>query len=564
MASEDQIREIKDKVDIVDLVGQYTGLKKAGKSYKGLCPFHNEKTPSFHVSPDRNMCWCFGCHQGGDIFKFLQIIENIEFREALEILAERADVKLEKFSQEDKTEKERMRDCVEHARNFFVNELKKDSRAQNYLKEREINSDMQSLFGIGYAPKSKMKLIDHLLNEKFSRDEILNAGLAKVKDMRVGSIEDKFFDRIMIPLHDKLGRIAGFTGRALDDKNIPKYLNSPETKIFKKSDIIFGFHLAKDEAKRQGHFILMEGNLDVITAFQYGIKNAIASSGTAFSLDQARVLSRTSQKIKIAFDADQAGFKATEAVILESARAGIDVEVVNIQDAKDPDEALKKNAELFLKSLNESQGSFSFLLEKFQSKYNQDSAKGRSEVVRRMSDFINAHENEVEKEFYVGKLAAELQVSVESVKAELLKNKIKSFSREKKANPTRSPLPDIEYLLALFLAFPGEIEISNFPNLDSLCQTQLQKKLYKNVEKMYLSKDIVTSENFRASDKQGLEEKISFLAMMAERKYGEISTVGRVKEAKNIYEKISRGCPDSSDFQNTLEKFKKKFLERDG
>jgi len=334
------LEEIKDRIDIVDLVQDYVQLKKAGQNWKGLCPFHAEKTPSFTVSPAKQIFHCFGCGSGGDIFTFLARSENLAFPEALKILAKRAGVTL-KTSQKDHAEageKEPLFNMNKDAALFFQQNLPKNSQAAGYLKARGISDEVQKQFVLGYALNSWNGLLNFLSRKGYKPDMVRKAGLATQGPK---GVYDVFRNRIMFPIYDLKGDVIAFGGRAIDGSE-PKYLNSPETPVFNKRKVLYGLNRAKDSVKDKGQVLLMEGYLDVITAHTFGFTNAVAPLGTACTQEHGKLIKRFAEEAIIVFDSDEAGNKAAKnaaGILLES---GLNVKVLSIPGKEDPDSFLRK------------------------------------------------------------------------------------------------------------------------------------------------------------------------------------------------------------------------------
>ncbi len=335
------LEEIKDRIDIVDLISDYVSLKKTGQNWKGLCPFHSEKTPSFVVSPAKQIYHCFGCGSGGDIFTFLMRYENLSFPETVKDLAERAGVTLQ-ISRKDtvKTgEKETLLKLHKNALSFFQQALKRSSKAANYLKKRGIEIEAQKLFSLGYAPKSWSALLSYLQDKGYKTEVIKKAGLVS---QGAKGYYDTFRDRIIFPIFDLRGDVIAFGGRVLDDSE-PKYLNSPETLIFNKRRVLYGFNLAKDSIKKTGYTLFMEGYFDVITAHIYGFSNSVAPLGTAITQEQGKLIKRFMEDVILVFDSDHAGVKAAKSaanILLES---GLNIKMLSLPDEGDPDTFLRKN-----------------------------------------------------------------------------------------------------------------------------------------------------------------------------------------------------------------------------
>jgi len=354
------VETIKEKLNIADVIGQYLELKPAGKTLKGKCPFHNERTPSFFVSPDRGTYYCFGCGAKGDIFSFVEQFEGLDFMGALKLLAERAGVPLDvSYSRESKAEKDRSYGIMEDAAQFFEKQFALHTNAQTYVQSRGLTQETVASFRIGYIPAEWRLLTTHLLGRGYTETEIEVMGLGKKTDK---GIYDRFRGRVMFPICDSSGRVIAFTGRILvDDGESAKYLNSPETPLFTKANVLFGIDKAKGAIRKAGYSIFVEGQMDLIMAHQVGTRNTIAVSGTALSdsigteiVNNLGIVQRLSPNVILAFDSDKAGRKATlrSADILLS--LGMDVKVARIPDAKDPADLIHETPELWKLALKNS------------------------------------------------------------------------------------------------------------------------------------------------------------------------------------------------------------------
>lgn len=350
----DPKEEIKTRVDIAELVGEYLPLKPAGPSrFRALCPFHTEKTPSFHVSADKQIWHCFGCNEGGDCFSFVMKMEGMDFPEALMHLGKKVGVEVARYSATETNEKRRLTDANETAAKFFrkvLTDSAAGAAARDYLARRGIPEALAERFGLGFAPDTWDSLTTFLGNRGFQSLEQEKAGLVLRRKDGSG-VYDRFRARLMIPLSDQHGNVIGFTGRVMPGapEDGPKYMNSPETAIYHKGRTLYGLHLAKQAIKQQGRVVIVEGNLDVIASHKAGVENVVGSSGTALTEDQLALLKRFTTTIVFSFDADAAGFKAAQRGIALARRGGFDVRVAVLPaDAgKDPDDAVQKDPELW-------------------------------------------------------------------------------------------------------------------------------------------------------------------------------------------------------------------------
>ncbi len=342
--------EIKMRLPIDQLVAQYCQLKRKGKSFVALCPFHNDSKPSLLVSPDKGIAYCFACQSGGDIFSFVQKIEGVDFPEALKILAEKAGVELPKFGGREKVsaskdEKQRIRECLDAAQRFFMQRLKKTSVASEYVMKRGVTEELLQTFGIGYAPDSFSETYEHLLKENFSRAEIIAAGLGVQKELNEQRIYDRFRHRITFPISDAQGQTIGFGGRTMGDSDA-KYVNSPESPLYNKSAVLFGLFQAKEAIRASHRVVLVEGYFDAVAAHKAGVKNVVAVSGTALTEEHVKILKRYADEVVLCLDQDNAGQLAAGRAFELLAKAQLKIFSVTLP-AKDPDELVQRDSTLF-------------------------------------------------------------------------------------------------------------------------------------------------------------------------------------------------------------------------
>ncbi len=357
---------VKEKLDIVDVLKGYLTLTPAGKNWKARCPFHNEKTPSFMVSPERQTWHCFGCALGGDLFSFVMRHENIEFGEALKILAEKAGVELKRLNPTEYKFMGLLYDLQTAAKEFFVQQLKQSEPAQAYLKERGLSKETIEEFEIGWAPNASDALTVHFMKGGYNPADLIRAGL--VFKTERGMQLDRFRGRIMFPIHNHLGKVVGFTGRILpklDTGTSGKYVNSPETPIFNKSKLLYGFWKAKNNIRETGNVFLVEGQTDMLLSWQAGVKYAVASSGTALTQDHLRMLRRLTERIVVSFDTDEAGLAAGERAIELAEANDFEVKVATFAPAKDPAEAAQADPQKFLAAVSEAKPAPEFYFAKY-------------------------------------------------------------------------------------------------------------------------------------------------------------------------------------------------------
>lgn len=419
---QDAKEEIRSRLNIEDIIGEYVRLKRAGRSFKGLSPFTQEKTPSFMVSPDKHVWYDFSSNRGGDIFNFIMVVEGLDFRGALEFLARKAGVDLSLYQNQSADfakKKEKLREILELATQYFQQTLLKNQRALEYtFKTRGIDSATVQRFRIGYAPNTQSALVDWLEKKGFSAQYIKDAGLANSKG------GDLFRARMIVPLMDPSGQVIGFTGRLIEDiKNAPKYLNTPQTLLYDKSRHVFGLHMAKEAIRHEDTAVLVEGNLDVVTSHQYGVKNVVATAGTALTEQQLKSLQRLSGNVVLAFDNDRAGLAATERTIPIAQQLGIDLRVVNLTgETKDPDELIRQDVARWTKAIKEALPVVDWVIAEYESRYDLATAEGKKAFSSAAIAVAAEIEDEIEKEHYQRIIAEKTKVSLEAVTRKLYKN----------------------------------------------------------------------------------------------------------------------------------------------
>lgn len=425
--SQNSISEVSRRNNLVDVVSSYVKLKRNGNNYTGLCPFHKEKTPSFHVSEDKQLYYCFGCGAGGNLFDFVMKMENLDFVDALEMLAQRGGVTLEQEagsrqqSREETDRKQRIYEMnVLAARHFVENLFEKGAiLPQQYLRKRELTKETAIKFGLGYAKNEWNDLHAFLTEKGFSDREMLDAGLVAKNEK--GHIYDKFRNRLMFPIINVRGSVIGFSGRALGD-DPAKYMNSPETPVFHKGNNLFNLNLAKQYGQKEG-LLLVEGNIDVASLYQRGIRNVVAGLGTAFTPEQAMLLRRYSgAQVYVCYDSDEAGQKAAAKVIDILADAGNKVKVVRFSGAKDPDEyILKKGAESFRECIKQAVGAVEYKIMRLRSGYDLTNLDAKVAFVTEAAKILAQIENQIEREAYVNRIAAETDISASAILTEVHK-----------------------------------------------------------------------------------------------------------------------------------------------
>ncbi|OGY09961.1 MAG: DNA primase [Candidatus Blackburnbacteria bacterium RIFCSPHIGHO2_01_FULL_43_15b] len=426
MAPDNQIEEIKRKTDIVEIIGEYVDLKKAGRNYKGLCPFHGEKTPSFMVSQELQIFKCFGCSVGGDVYKFLEDYEKIDFPQALKILADRAGVKLRPLGgfagYEEKEELYKVNFLTAEFYHYLLAEHPLGEVARQYLANRGITLETVKLFKIGFAPDRSDTLFNFLGKKRGYKPEIIvKAGLSVLRN---GQYFDRFRGRVIFPLSDHYGNILGFSGRVIKDGGeIAKYINSPDTLVYKKGNNLFGLNITKQDIKKAGFAIVVEGEFDLLSSYQAGVKNVVAIKGSAFTPEQAQLVSRFCSQVYLALDADFAGDQAARRGIDILKKAGVDIRVVKMGDgAKDPDDFARSDPEGWEKVVKEGEGIYDFLIRTAFSKFDAQTTEGKEKISRELSPILAGIEDEIVKASCMKTVAGRLGVPEEAVVRQVRKH----------------------------------------------------------------------------------------------------------------------------------------------
>ena len=436
--SDEIVEEVRSRNDIVDVISGYVKLQKKGNSYFGLCPFHNEKSPSFSVSRDKQMYYCFGCGAGGNVFTFIMEYENYSFLEALKFLAARAGVELpeEEYSKEARERADLRATLLEInkvAAKYFYAQLKSQNGkiAYDYLKRRELSDETIVGFGLGYSNKYSNDLYKYLRTKGYNDEQIIKAGLANVDEKN--GIYDKFWNRVMFPIMDVNNRVIGFGGRVMGDGK-PKYLNSPETMIFDKSRNLYGLHRAR--TSRKSYYLICEGYMDVISLHQAGFTNAVATLGTALTAGHAALIKRYVNEVYLTYDSDEAGTKAALRAVPILRDAGISAKVIRMDPYKDPDEFIKNlGSEAFEERIAKARNGFMFRLEMLEKDYDMNSPEGKTEFLRTAAKWLAEFEEEIERTNYIEAVARTYNVSYD----ELRKLVVKVAVQAGMATPANKP-----------------------------------------------------------------------------------------------------------------------------
>lgn len=547
----DSISEIKSRISIEQVVSQYVQLKKAGRHFKALCPFHKEKTPSFIVSPERQMAYCFGCRKGGDIFKFVQEMEGVDFRKALEMLADRAGVQLPKFSPEYKeraSQRDRLIEMHEKAAQFFEKQLwdtAEGEKVLRYLKKRGLKEETVKKARLGFAAGSTGAdtgdtLYKYLLEQDFTREEILAAGLAVARDTSQQACADRFRMRLIFPIKNLSGDICAFGGRAVKSDQEPKYLNSPETPIYHKNEILYGLSEARAAIRNEKCAIIVEGYMDALTTVQVGIANIVACSGTALTENQLRLLKRFTNEIILAFDLDNAGRIATERSIELALAEEFNIRVA-VWDTegktKDPDECIRKDEKTFRASLKNAAPAMNYLFDYYIAQFGSAEVTGKRKIISALLPFFNKTMSPIELDEWMKSCAARVGVSHQSLYDELkqfqkkqaMGNFTPSFSAQTADDESVQKItPEVraaEYLLGLILTYPETLGVANHI-------VKPEDFIEKELENIYRS--LTSQYNQTLDDKE--KERAEMLRMYAESRHADMqwdAVEEEVKQAAN-------------------------------
>lgn len=434
--SSSSVEKIKENLDIAQVVGAYIKIEKTGGNYKAKCPFHNEKTPSFFISPSRGSYYCFGCGAKGDIFTFVQEFEGIDFVGALKLLADRAGVTLDTFEPKEKGEKDSLYSVLEEATLFYEGELNKNKKALDYLKGRGLNEDTIRDWRLGYAPNDWRPLSLHLKAKGISQAIMARVGLIKKSDKaRDDTVYDVFRGRIIFPIFDQNGKVVAFSGRIFDESpNAPKYLNSPETVLFSKSEILYGLHKAKVDIRKKNYAILVEGQMDLLMCHQAGFCNAVASSGTAFTLAQISKLKRLSERIIFVFDADGAGFEAGKKGAELALSLEMEVKLAQLPEGTDPADLIYKDIEAWNRSIKNSKHLIEFYLDKLMAK-KLESRQLAKEVEKKVLPYLSKILSAIEQAHFVSIITKRTGIREEAIWNDLRRiSSTDQFSEHKKNN----------------------------------------------------------------------------------------------------------------------------------
>lgn len=533
---QDAKEEIRSKLNIEDVIGEYVQLKRAGRNFKGLSPFSGEKTPSFVVSPDKQIWHDFSSNKGGDLFTFVMLAEGIDFRQALEQLARKAGVDLSIYessvSQDLSKRKKKAGEALKIATRYYQECMVKNPHALEYIfGKRKLSKKVVEDFAIGYSPSTGDALTNFLVKKGFKKQDLTDAGLLNRFD------NDLFRGRMMIPLMSGTGEKIGFTARVIEDEpNSPKYLNTPQTILYDKGRHVFGLSQAKEAIKKNDEAVIVEGNLDVISSHQVDVKQVVATAGTAMTEHHLKALSRLTKNLKLAFDADKAGLAATERAIGIAQGMEIELKIVSLPDnIKDPDELIQKGKELWIEAINNSEPAIDWVLSQYESREDLSSSIGKKRYSEAAIDLIRSLSDKIEKEHYLKIVATKINISMNTLMEKLSENKpveqkLKSVAEVEIEAPDENSIMD--NLLAVAITDPATYDL--FVDFDT---NILEGDNRKDVLS-YVIANKGKSINKVPSSLQNHDTYVKILLLKAETRYAEWSSQDRYYETARLLRQV--------------------------
>lgn len=537
---QDAKEEVRARLNIEDVVGEYVQLKRAGRNFKGISPFSGEKTPSFFVSPDKHIWHDFSSNKGGDIFSFVMEVEGMDFRQALEHLANKAGVDLSvyesKGSQDLARRKKRLQQANDLAAHYYQHSLLKNQHAIDYVfKQRGLSKKIVQDFKIGYAPTSGTALVQFLTKKGFTAHELNDAGLVN----RFGG--DLFRGRMMVPLMDGTGQTIGFTARVIggDDPNAPKYLNTPQTLLYDKSRHVFGLSQAKEAIRTSDYAVIVEGNLDVVSSHQAEVAQVVATAGTAMTEQHLRALKRLTGHVRLAFDADKAGIAATERAIPIASSVGIELTIISLPDgAKDPDELIQQDVALWQKAIDTSVPAVDWILTQYSHREDITTASGKRQFTTAALNVVRNLQDPIEQEHYEKKIAAMIGSSLEAVRAKLTAvptETVVPMRRPVAASHTRIEKDNTAFqddLLSVALIDAPSQEL--FSTVDSTAFANEERQAVAK----YIADHAGTVLRTTPKDLQNYDTYVKILLLKAESRYADWSDQDRYFESARLLRQV--------------------------
>lgn len=537
---QDAKEEVRARLNIEDVVGEYVQLKRAGRNFKGLSPFSGEKTPSFIVSPDKHIWHDFSSNKGGDVFSFVMEVEGMDFRQALEHLARRAGVDLSvyesKGSQDLARRKKRLLDANKLAANYYQHSLLRNEHAIEYVfKKRGLSKKIVQDFQIGYAPTAGDALVQFLVKKGFSRNELADAGLTN----RFGG--DMFRGRMTVPLMDPAGQVIGFTARIIeDDPNAPKYLNTSQTLLYDKGRHVFGLSQAKEAIRSSDYAVIVEGNLDVVSSHQAGVVQVVATAGTAMTDNHLRALRRLTGNVRLAFDGDKAGIAATERAIPIASEVGIELTIISLPDgAKDPDELIQKDVSLWQKAIDAAEPAVDWVLSQYEKRQDLTTAAGKRTFTTAALAVIDGLQDPVERDHYEKKIARIVGSSIEAVRAKLAnvsRNEAPKAQRPVKISQTTATADPYAYqdnVLAVALIDGSSQDL--FVHIES----DMFMGEHRQAIAQYLAKNPGTSVKTTPENLQKYDTYVKILLLKADERYVDWNDQDRYFETARLLRQVT-------------------------
>ena len=533
---QDAKEEVRSRLNIEDVIGEYVQLQRAGRNFKGLSPFTGEKTPSFHVSPEKNIWHDFSSNKGGDVFSFIMEVEGIDFREALDLLARRAGVDMSiydsKGGQEIAKRKKRLLAAHDLAAHYYQQSLVKNEHALNYVfQKRKLSKEIVTSFRIGYAPASGDALVTFLTKKGFSQQELSQAGLLN----QYGG--DLFRGRMMVPLMDGSGQVIGFTARILEDApNAPKYLNTPQTLLYDKGRHVFGLSQAKEAIRTGDYTVVVQGNLDVVSSHQVGVTQVVATAGTAMTENHLKALVRLSSNVRLAFDGDAAGLAASERAIRIAQAVGIDLTIVNLgDDAKDPDELIQKDPALWQKAIDTAEPVVDWVLKQYSSREDLTSGIGKRNFTTAALQVVRSLNDPVEQDHYLQQIADMIGTSIDALQQKLagveepIQKPLKKASRNQPMQLDTKSYQD--NLLAVAFVDPTVRELLKDIEADMVATDERKELLQFLKTNNEVTQDV-------PDGLQNIDTYVKIVLLKADTRYGQWSNEDRYFEAARLVRQL--------------------------
>lgn len=548
----DIIADIKARLNIEDVVSHYVQLKQSGRNFKGLCPFHQEKTPSFMVSPDKQIAYCFGCHKGGDAIKFIQEVEGVEFRDAVKILADKAGINVldYQFAGDNtglKSEKNEIYEMHGVASSFYEKELwdtENGAKVLEYLMGRGLADETIRNFHFGLSPDSFDQTQMHLVKAGYSRKMIALGGLAIAKNTQADNVYDRFRARLMIPIYDALGKIVGFGGRALKKDDQPKYLNSPDSPIYSKSEVLYGYNFAKDSIKRDDSVILVEGYFDVIMSHQAGVTNTVATSGTALTIQQIKLIKRFTKNMVFSFDTDKAGIDAAKRGFELAQHESMNVQVITGLAAKDPADFIKEKPEEWKGLVTKSVPFMQFCIDDVIASNDTKSLQGKKKILSVLMPFFHMITSSFEKDYFVRELSQKLDIKEVVIYDEMKSRRTVEIVQniknvDSKIKESRK-IDSLDLFFGLVFEYPNLLE-ENFNVIPEKMLEENEKSIYKVFKDNYnLLRAEGRRKDFLACLDGDIQQRIQMISLFVDELYGAYSEDMIKGEAKKLLDKVMK------------------------